>query len=185
MTQNEEKKIREENEENKSEAAAEEQVVEASAEESVEAEAEKPETETETEAAAAVEESEEIKETKAIEESEPEAIEEPVAEVAGESDLPTEAVEEPVAEPVLPRGNAVAVGRGHAAPRIGDTMHVTFGAHADGNTWPEHGGDGPASFGTPVVGPAGLVSLLEVELGLGGRAKRPGWVRGEGDDAVT
>ena len=47
-------------------------------------------------------------------------------------------------------------------------MHVTFGAHADGNTWPEHGGDGPASFGAPVVGPAGLVSLLEAELGLGG-----------------
>ena len=60
------------------------------------------------------------------------------------------------------------MGRGDAAPRIGDTMHVTFGAHADGNTWPEHGGTGSASFGAPVVGPAGLVSLLEAELGLGG-----------------
>ncbi len=47
-------------------------------------------------------------------------------------------------------------------------MHVTVGAHADGNTWPEHGGAGSASFGAPVVGPAGLVSLLEAGLGLGG-----------------
>ena len=47
-------------------------------------------------------------------------------------------------------------------------MHVTFGAHADGNTWPEHGGEGSASFGAPVVGPAGLASLLEAGLGLGG-----------------
>ena len=54
------------------------------------------------------------------------------------------------------------------ARRIGDGMHVTFGAHADGGTWPEHGGDGTASFGAPVVGPAGLVTLLEAELGLGG-----------------
>ena len=47
-------------------------------------------------------------------------------------------------------------------------MHVTFGAHGDGNTWPEHGGTGSASYGAPVVGPAGLVSLLEAGLGLGG-----------------
>ncbi len=47
-------------------------------------------------------------------------------------------------------------------------MHVTFSLYADGGTWPEHGGAGSASFGAPVVGPAGLVSLLETELGLGG-----------------
>jgi ATP-dependent helicase/nuclease subunit B len=47
-------------------------------------------------------------------------------------------------------------------------MNVTFGVHADGGTWPEHGGGGSASFGAPVVGPAGLVALLEAELGLAG-----------------
>jgi small subunit ribosomal protein S1 len=92
MTQNEEKKIREEIEENKSETAAEEQVVEASAQEIVESEAEKSETETTD----VVEESEEIKEPEAVETSEPEAIEEPVAEVAGESGNSAEAGEESV-----------------------------------------------------------------------------------------
>jgi hypothetical protein len=36
-------------------------------------------------------------------------------------------------------------------------MDVTFGLWLDGSTWPEHGGEGDASFGAPVVGPAGLV----------------------------
>ena len=49
-------------------------------------------------------------------------------------------------------------------------MDVIFGEHADGGTWPEHGGVGSASFGAPVVGPAGLVTLLESEFGLGGPA---------------
>ncbi len=60
------------------------------------------------------------------------------------------------------------MGRGHPATRIGESTHVTFAAHADGNTWPAHGGTGSASFGAPAVGPAGLVSLLEEGLGLGG-----------------
>lgn len=46
-------------------------------------------------------------------------------------------------------------------------MDVTFGAHADVSTWPAHGCHGPASFGAPVVGPAGL------GLGLGGLGGLP------------
>jgi ATP-dependent helicase/nuclease subunit B len=47
-------------------------------------------------------------------------------------------------------------------------VHVTFGMHGDGGTWPEHGGEGAASFGAPVVGPGGLLALLEGAFGLAG-----------------
>ncbi len=90
MTQNEEKKIREEIEENKPETTSEDQVVEASAEESAEAEADKPEIE----AVVTAEESEEIKETEEVEETKSEEITEPAGEVTGESDLKPEAAEE-------------------------------------------------------------------------------------------
>jgi ATP-dependent helicase/nuclease subunit B len=49
-------------------------------------------------------------------------------------------------------------------------MEVTFGLWLDGPTWPEHGGAGDASFGAPVVGPAGLLTLLETSFGLTGPA---------------
>ncbi|MDZ7801905.1 MAG: hypothetical protein U5K81_14090 [Trueperaceae bacterium] len=44
-------------------------------------------------------------------------------------------------------------------------MNVTFGLWADGGAWPPHGGAGSGSLGEPVVGPAGLLELLETVLG--------------------
>ncbi|UYY58014.1 PD-(D/E)XK nuclease family protein [Sphingomonas sp. S2-65] len=46
-------------------------------------------------------------------------------------------------------------------------MDVVFGLWADAGAWPEHGGEGPASFGAPVVGPNGMLDLIETACGLG------------------
>lgn len=45
-------------------------------------------------------------------------------------------------------------------------MDVVFGMWADGGAVPDHGGDQRGSIGQPVVGPSGLVDLLETKLGL-------------------
>lgn len=93
MTQNDEKKIREEIEENKPEAMAEEQVAEASAEENVEAQAEVPEAET----AVAVEVNEEIAGSEAV--TSAEEVAEPVSEIISESAGPE--IEEEVSKKPL------------------------------------------------------------------------------------
>lgn len=93
MTQNDEKKIREEIEENKPEAMAEEQVAEASAEENVEAQAEVPEAET----AVAVEINEEIAGSEAV--TSAEEVAEPVSEIISESAGPE--IEEEVSKKPL------------------------------------------------------------------------------------
>ena len=49
-------------------------------------------------------------------------------------------------------------------------MKIVFGLWADGGAWPDHGGDAAGSLGQPVVGPIGLVDILESQLGLGGPA---------------
>ena len=49
-------------------------------------------------------------------------------------------------------------------------MKIVFGLWADGGAWPDHGGDALGSLGQPVVGPIGLVDILETLLGLGGPA---------------
>ena len=93
MTQNDEKKIREEIEENKPEAMAGEQVAEASAEENVEAQAEVPEAET----AVAVEVNEEIAGSEAV--TSAEEVAEPVSEIISESAGPE--IEEEVSKKPL------------------------------------------------------------------------------------
>jgi len=45
-------------------------------------------------------------------------------------------------------------------------MHLVFGLSADGRSYPEFPGVGPGAVGSAVVGPAGLISLLETERGL-------------------
>ncbi|MDP3411055.1 PD-(D/E)XK nuclease family protein [Bosea sp. (in: a-proteobacteria)] len=50
-------------------------------------------------------------------------------------------------------------------------MNIVFGLWADGGASPDHGGGAGGSMGQPVVGPAGLVDLLEVSLGIGGPRK--------------
>lgn len=47
-------------------------------------------------------------------------------------------------------------------------MDVVFGLWADGGASPDHGGAARGALGQPVVGPAGLVDILETALGLGG-----------------
>lgn len=47
-------------------------------------------------------------------------------------------------------------------------MEVVFGAWADGGASPDHGGDVRGALGQPVVGPFGLLDILETSLGLGG-----------------
>ncbi len=47
-------------------------------------------------------------------------------------------------------------------------MDVVFGLWADGGASPDHAGGGRGALGQPVVGPAGLVDILETALGLGG-----------------
>lgn len=46
-------------------------------------------------------------------------------------------------------------------------MDVVFGLHADGGAWPEHGGAGAGASGAPVIGPMGLIDILETARGLG------------------
>ncbi len=47
-------------------------------------------------------------------------------------------------------------------------MDVVFGLWADAGAWPEHGGLGGGALGAPVVGPNGLLEILETFRGLGG-----------------
>jgi hypothetical protein len=49
-------------------------------------------------------------------------------------------------------------------------MDVVFGIWADGGAWPEHGGTGTGALGSPVVGPLGLLDVLETARGLGAPA---------------
>lgn len=46
-------------------------------------------------------------------------------------------------------------------------MEITFGLQADAGAWPDHGGAGSGASGAPVVGPNGLVEILEIARGLG------------------
>lgn len=45
-------------------------------------------------------------------------------------------------------------------------MDIVFGLFADGGAVPDHGGDGSGALGAPVVGPNGLLDLLETIYGL-------------------
>lgn len=45
-------------------------------------------------------------------------------------------------------------------------MDIVFGIYADGGASPDHGGGGTGSVGAPVVGPQGLLDILETILGL-------------------
>src|SRR4051794_21477040 len=47
-------------------------------------------------------------------------------------------------------------------------MHVVFGRDLDGGSYPEIVGSGTARLGAAIVGPLGVASLLETQLGLGG-----------------
>ena len=47
-------------------------------------------------------------------------------------------------------------------------MELVFGLWADGGASPDHGGAAGGALGQPVVGPGGLVDVLETALGLGG-----------------
>lgn len=46
-------------------------------------------------------------------------------------------------------------------------MDIVFGLQADAGAWPDHGGTGMGASGAPVVGPNGLVEILETARGLG------------------
>jgi len=50
-------------------------------------------------------------------------------------------------------------------------MDVVFGLWADGGASPDHGGGSGGSMGQPVVGPIGLIDILETKLGLGAPSK--------------
>lgn len=52
-------------------------------------------------------------------------------------------------------------------------MHLQFGWHLDGACWPETFDGRHAGLGTAVVGPAGMLSLLELRLGLCGPDPSP------------
>ena len=47
-------------------------------------------------------------------------------------------------------------------------MHLVFGLACDGRTCPDFPSEGAGSIGATVVGPAGLLDILETQLGLGG-----------------
>lgn len=49
-------------------------------------------------------------------------------------------------------------------------MDVVFGLRADGGAWPEHGGAGRGAVGAPVIGPLGLLDILETVRGMGAPA---------------
>jgi ATP-dependent helicase/nuclease subunit B len=55
-------------------------------------------------------------------------------------------------------------------------MEIVFGLWADAGAWPEHGGASSGAIGAPVVGPNGLLDILETMRGLGG-PKHPNVVR--------
>lgn len=46
-------------------------------------------------------------------------------------------------------------------------MDIVFGLWADAGAWPEHGSVGDSALGAPVVGPSGLLDILETARGLG------------------
>ena len=46
-------------------------------------------------------------------------------------------------------------------------MDIVFGLWADAGAWPEHGGGRVGALGAPVVGPIGLLEILETARGLG------------------
>lgn len=46
-------------------------------------------------------------------------------------------------------------------------MDIVFGLWADSGAWPDHGGTGDGALGAPVVGPNGLLEILETARGLG------------------
>ena len=46
-------------------------------------------------------------------------------------------------------------------------MDIVFGLWADAGAWPEHGGSGDGALGAPIVGPIGLLEILETARGLG------------------
>ena len=46
-------------------------------------------------------------------------------------------------------------------------MDIVFGLWAEAGAWPEHGGAGNGALGAPVVGPSGLLEILETARGLG------------------
>ncbi len=46
-------------------------------------------------------------------------------------------------------------------------LNIVFGLQADAGAWPDHGGTGAGSSGSPVVGPSGLIEILETARGLG------------------
>jgi ATP-dependent helicase/nuclease subunit B len=45
-------------------------------------------------------------------------------------------------------------------------MDIVFGLSADAGGYPDHGGQGNGALGAPVVGPRGLLEILETALGL-------------------
>jgi hypothetical protein len=45
-------------------------------------------------------------------------------------------------------------------------MDIVFGLWADGGAMPDHGGTGPGALGCPVVGPNGLLDIIETACGL-------------------
>ncbi|WP_037537420.1 PD-(D/E)XK nuclease family protein [Sphingomonas sp. PR090111-T3T-6A] len=45
-------------------------------------------------------------------------------------------------------------------------MDIVFGLYADGGASPDHGGDGHGTLGAPVVGPHGLLDIVETNVGL-------------------
>ena len=49
-------------------------------------------------------------------------------------------------------------------------MDIVFGLRSDGGGFPDHGGEGDSALGAPVVGPNGLLEILETARGLGAPA---------------
>lgn len=45
-------------------------------------------------------------------------------------------------------------------------MDIVFGLWADGGAYPDHGADGHGALGAPVVGPSGLIDILETRYGM-------------------
>jgi hypothetical protein len=52
-------------------------------------------------------------------------------------------------------------------------MHVVFGMALDGRAYPEVPGGGEGALGACVLGPSGLVTMLQTQLGLSGPATPP------------
>ena len=52
-------------------------------------------------------------------------------------------------------------------------MHIVFGMMADGFAYPDFPGDGPGCLNGCIVGPLGLLEILETKLGLGGPPVTP------------